>query len=202
MALNDAYATVQALKTRFGISDTTDDASLSEALSAASRTIERFCRRQFNDAGSATARTFFPLSKTLAHIHDFHTVTGLVVKTDASDSGTFDTTWSSTDYQLEPLDGIRDGVTGWPYWKIRAVFTQYFYDWRRASLQVTARWGWSTVPAPVKESCLILAEEIWKTKDAPFGVAGVGDFGPIRVRNNPKVQDMLMPYRRDAVRVK
>jgi hypothetical protein len=70
---------------------------------------------------------------------------------------------------------------------------------KRAPLQVTARWGWTAVPAPVADACLILAEEDFKLKDSPFGVGGYGQFGIIRVRDNPMAARMLAPYRRDAV---
>jgi hypothetical protein len=65
----------------------------------------------------------------------------------------------------------------------------------------TARWGWTAVPAPVKEATLALAEETFKMKDAPFGVAGMGEFGAIRVRANPRIVTMLSPYVRIATRV-
>lgn len=201
MAIGDSYATLAALKTRLGIADTTDDNALTEALSAASRGIEKFTRRQFNDAVSASARLYYPLHQRLVIVDDFHTTTGLVVKTDTDDNGTYDQTWTSADYQLEPLGGIQDGVTGWPFWRIRAVeyilFEQYGH---RAPIEVTARWGWAAVPAPVKEATLALAEEVFKMKDSPYGIAGFGDF-VVRIRDNPKIAGMLTSYRREAVRV-
>jgi hypothetical protein len=42
----------------------------------------------------------------------------------------------------------------------------------------------------------MLAEETFKLKDAPFGVAGFGDFGVVRVRENPAVARLLAPYKR------
>lgn len=201
MALGDNYHTLAELKTRLGISDSTEDAALNAASSSASRNIEKYCRRQFNDAGSATARTYWPLSRYVVLVDDFHTTSGLQVATDVDDDGTYETIWATTDYINEPVDGIRDGVTGWPYWKITAVESYVFYDYRRPSVQVTARWGWAAVPAPVKEASLALAEEIFKMKDSPYGIAGFGEFGFVRVRENPKIVSLLMNYRRRAVRV-
>jgi hypothetical protein len=68
-------------------------------------------------------------------------------------------------------------------------------------LQVTARWGWSAVPPAVTEATLILAEELAKLKDAPFGVSGWTEFGVMRVRDNPFAARLLNPYRRNAVLV-
>lgn len=200
MALGDSYATLAELKTRIEVDDAVDDAALTNALASASRGVDAFCGdgRQFNTDNTATAKIFYPLSADLALVDDFHTTTGLVVKSDDNEDGTFETTWASTDYQLEPLNKTRHGET-WAYWKIRAVGSRSFRCARRATLEVTAQWGWAAVPAPVKEACLVVAEETFKLKDAPFGVAGYGEFGAVRVRNNPLAAKMLMPYRRKAL---
>ncbi|WP_432001227.1 phage head-tail connector protein [Streptomyces sioyaensis] len=202
MGLGSNYADLPELKARVNINDTNDDAPLQDALYAASRFVERYTRRQFNDADTASARVYDPESAGLVMPDDFSTTVGLVIKTDDDDDGTFETTWSATDYELRPLNGCRDGVPGWPYWQILAVDSREFPNVRRAGVQITARWGWAAVPQPVKEATLILAEEIWKMKDAPFGVAGFGEFGSIRVRENPKVAALLMAYKRKAVLVR
>lgn len=204
MALGASYATTAELKTRIGESSATFDTVLGEALSTASRWIEKYCGRQFNAAGSATARVYYPQSRLVATVEDISTTTGLVIKTDDGNDGTYETTWASTDYQLEPLNGVVDGETGWPYYRIRAVGSYEFPCSRAdelAPLQVTANWGWSAVPAAVKEACLMLAEETYKLREAPFGVAGYGQYGAIRVRMNPRATDLLGPYRHNPVMV-
>lgn len=203
MALGDSYATLAELKTRLRIADNDDNDALTSALAVASRGVEACCNRQFNDAGSATARVFKPTAPTWSTVDDFSTSTGLVVAVDVGDDGTYETTWASTDYELWPLNGITGGQTGWPYSKIRVVGAgRYFPRYpRRAVLQVTARWGWTAVPAPVKEAALILAEDLFKLRDTPFGVGGYGEYGRVRARENPNVWLRVSPYVRDAVLV-
>jgi len=201
MALGDPYATLVELKTRLGIEDVGDDDQLDDALETVSRGIEKFCRRQFNKATTASARLFYPDRCAMAMVDDFHTTSGLLIATDAGGDGTFETLWSATDYELHPLNGIADGDLGWPYYKIKAVRKAFPIGTDRASLQVTAQWGWAVVPGPVHTACLILAEECFKLKDAPFGVAGFGEYGAVRVRQNPMAAAMLAPYRRDPVLV-
>lgn len=202
MALGDPYVSVSQFKVYLGIGDVVDDTAVTDAVTSVSREIEKFCGRQFNDAGSATARVFRPDHAGLCQVDDFSTVTGLVVATDGGDDGTYETTWAASSYQLEPLNGVVDGESGWPWWRIRAVVGQRFPTWCvHPPVQVTARWGWTAVPAAVKQAALILAAETFKLKDAPFGVAGYGDFGPIRVRSNPMAAAKLAPYRRAAVLV-
>lgn len=197
--IGDSYASLPELKERLGIADTVDDDRGNDALASASRAIESACNRQFNKTTSATARVFYPHNERWATVDDFHTTTGLVIATDQGDDGTYELTWTATDYQLEPLNGIVGGEQGWPYFKIRAMRSRWFPTWGiRAPIQVTAQWGWTAIPAPVKESCLILASEGLKLKDAPFGVAGFGEFGAVRVRDNPMVARKLAPYMRSA----
>jgi len=202
MALGDLYVDPEDLKVRLDIDDNDDMVRLSGAVGAASRGIETFCGRQFNDAGAATARVFQPTSDCLAYVDDFHTITGLVIKSDDDDDGSFERTWTTADYELGPLNGVVGGESGWPYSKVRHVgWNRGFPRLRRAGLQVTARWGWASVPAAVTEACRIAAEEIFKLRDTPFGVGGYGDFGVIRVRDNPFTSRMLMPYKRSSVLV-
>ena len=199
--IGDLYATLVEFKSYLGdISDTQDDEELTSALESVTREIEDHTNRQFNDAGSVTTRVYRPKNSRRVKVDDFHTITGLVVETDDGD-GTFDTTWAAADYELEPLNGVVDGKPGWPYEQIIAVGSRTFPGARRATVRVTAQWGWATVPTPVKQACLILAAETFKLKDAPFGVAGFGEFGAVRVRNNPVAAKKLAPYIRNRVAV-
>lgn len=188
------YASMSELKSYLGVTDTTQDALLQDSLVTASRWIEHHCSRRFYPDLTATARTFHPDYTYRAVVDDFWTSTGLIVKTDEGDDGTFETTWTTADYSLEPSNGIIDGEPGWPFYRIVAV-NRTFRCGRRPSLQVTAKWGWSQTPGPVKQACAYLAEENYKLKGSPFGVASFDQFGPIRMRENPRVLNMLAPYR-------
>lgn len=197
MALGDSYATVKELKDRMGITSSADDGRIAEALNAASRWVEDECGRQFNKTTSASARVYTVDETGLMHVDDFHTTTGLVVQTDDVGSGTFATTWATTDYELYPLGGVVGGESGWPFSEIRAVSTRLFPTTTgRGALQVTAQWGWPAVPSPVKEATLIFAEALFKLKDAPHGVAGFEAYGAVRVRENPYVNMLLRRYKR------
>ena len=202
MALGDNYATLAELKSRIGISDTNDDTKLNSALSSASRGIEKICLRQFNDAGVTSTRRYRTRFAGYVDVDDFNTTTGLIIAVDNSDNGTFATTWTTSYYELDPIDGVVDGETGWPYSRIIGIGGWEFPVYNeRTQVSVTARWGWTAVPAPIKEAVLLVAEETFKLKDAPFGVAGYGEFGAVRIRQNPMAMNMITPYRRDPVLV-
>lgn len=208
MALGDNYATLAQLKSYLKIPDTGDDDELNDALASASRGIEKHCNRQFNDAGAVSARVYYPDDWYSVTVEDFHTTTGLILKTDDGDDGVYETTWTTDEYQAEPLNGIVDGQTGWPFYTLSSTGRRWFAGTTpgcmstfRPPVQVTARWGWAAIPAPVKQACLIIAAETFRLKEAPFGVAGYGEFGVVRVRDNPMAANKLAAYRRTPVLV-
>jgi hypothetical protein len=204
MASGDPYATLALLKTRLGILDTNDDAALTNALGAASRDIEGWCGRQFNDYGTESARIYYPDDLVTVSVDDFQSSAGFALAVDFSNSGTYGTTITSSNYQLEPLNGVVDGTAGWPFYRIHMIQTwaPIWYatiGYPRASIQVTGRWGWAAVPNGITEACLMLAEETFKLKDAPYGVQG--GLGPTRIQDNPKVENLLERYIRSPILV-
>lgn len=199
MALSDLYVSVEDLKKVLGVDHANHDERITWALQSSSRGIDKYCGRQFNKAGSVTQRIYKPASREVVKVDDFHTTTGLVVATDDDGDGVFETTWSASDYQLEPLNGIVDGDPGWPWWTLRAVGNRDFpcSSRGRATVRAAADWGWAAVPDPVREACQIVALETYKLPEAPFGVAGFAEFGVMRVRDNPMAKARLAPYQRN-----
>ena len=194
------YATLSELKAYMGITDTAADTQLTDSLVTASREIDHFCGRRFFADVSATARIFAPRDARVLKVNDFQSTSGLIVQVDTGDDATFATTLTASDYELQPFNGVNDGEPGWPYYRIVYVTSTWPCTNRRAgSVQVTAKWGWAAVPGPVKQACVYLAEEAYKLKGSPFGVAGFDQFGPVRVRDNPKVMGMLKPYQDSVV---
>ena len=178
-------------------SDTQDDTAIGVAITTASRAVEAFCGRSFEDSGSATARVYKPNQLNRMIVDDFNTTTGLVVKFDTGDNGTYDKTVSSDDYEVLPYNGISSGISGYPYYQINMVEDDYPIDGERARVQVTARWGWTAVPSEITQSVYLLASEYFFSKNAPFGVAGLQETGyAITVRSNPMVRRMLDPFKK------
>lgn len=203
-----AIITSANLKTHLGISDSTDDTVIGYAVNAANSAVIDFCGRSFDKVAEAseTARVYGYSSAGVgvrdaytAVVHDFWSTTNLVIKTDDNDDGTYETTWASTDYRLEPLNGLIGGLSV-PYYRIRAVNNRTFpTSNRRTCLQVTAAWGWTAVPDPVFEATLIKAARIFKRRTSPEGVAGFGDFGVVRISRteDPDVAGLLAPFVRN-----
>lgn len=197
-----SYVSVAELRGWLGIADAADDTSLQAAADTASAWIDEWCGESFVVPTAATARWFYADSWNYVAVDAFANTTGLVVATDDNEDGTAETTWTiTTEFVLEPPGGRTVGTATGPYRAVRAVGGRTFpcSTYGRPLVSVTARWGWPAVPAPVKQATFVLAAEQWKLKDAPFGVAGFGEFGVVRVRQNPVVAQLLAPYRRSSV---
>lgn len=194
MTITNGYCTLGELKAVLRIMDTVDDELLESRISEASRVIDQHCDRRFYADGTATARVFVANATDVVFVDDISTTTGLVVKTDSAGDGTYLTTLTASQFQNEPLNATSKGL---PITSIRGTATGVFPTTAApAGVQVTAKWGWPSVPEPVKSACILLAGRLVKRGDSLLGVAGFGDLGAITVRAiDPDVERMLRPYR-------
>lgn len=193
MAITNGYCTLAQIKNSAGITDSVDDDLLELAVEAASREIDGACERQFFQT-SAT-RVYTPRDSYVTDIDDLVTVT--TIKTSSAADGTFDTTWETTDYQLEPLNGLAGGIVS-PANSIRAVGDYNFpMSGSEATVQVTGTFGFASVPTQITQATVLLGSRIFKRNDSPLGVAGFGDIGVIRVgRLDPDVEVMIAPFKK------
>ena len=203
MAITNGYATRNQIKAalRIGTADNIDDDLIDNCAGAASRLIDGFCNRKFWAVGSATTRVYQAEDSFFCSIDDI-SGTAITLQTSTNADGVFDTTWSPTDWQLEPLNGNLDGIE-WAYDKIRAIGDYLFPTVNanygsQALVKVTANFGWPYVPETITQATIIQASRIFKRYDSPLGVAGFGDMGAIRVSRalDPDVAQLVEPYRR------
>lgn len=199
MAVTNGYCTVPQLRGHLKDDGARmDDALLERAINAASRSVDRFCGRRFWRDASVVVKTYAPTHSGILSVDDISTRTGLIVKV-GSDGLTFPTTLTSSEYILEPrnADVFAGGDTAdaYAFWRLRRVGGNWTIYSDRPTVQVTARFGWSAIPAEVEEAAILKAASLFKRKDAPFGVAGFNDFGPVRItRADPDVLDLLEPF--------
>lgn len=173
------------------------------ACQAATEMIQVACDRTFFADTVASARVFVPSTYWSCEVDDIASTSGLIVKTDDDADGVFETTWAASDYQLEPLNQRLNGQP-WPYTKVGAVGSREFsFDGRRPLVQVTAKWGWPAIPSAIRQAAQIQATSLFKSADAPLGIAGFGDVGVMRLRQamHPVAATLIAPYRRDPVLV-
>jgi hypothetical protein len=204
MAIVNGYATLAEVKAaaRIPVGDTLDDALFETAIESASRDIDAYTERVFFSTGAtAVARVYIPQDIYLVETDDIISVTTL--KSDSTGNGTFDITWASTDFQLEPLNGLAGGIAT-PATRIRAIgeYLWPVYEPRnvnsnQASVQVTGVFGFASIPSAIKQATILASLRAYKRYESPTGVLGFSDMGVVRVgRLDPDVERLVSPYRK------
>jgi hypothetical protein len=165
------------------------------------------CGRHFNRI--TEARTYQPTNVWLLETDDIVPGTPITVNVDQDGDGIFEQQWAATDYQLYFGRGdYNQNIIGIPRPYRRLQVTQSGkwlpFTWpytRLDRVQINTTWGWPSVPWPVPEANRILAADLFKSKDAPFGVAGVSDYGLVRIQSNPWLVEMLRAFVNPRVKV-
>ena len=187
MAITNGYATLTQIKNYLSISDNTDNDLLEDLIESASRSIDRIANRRFYADSSASARLYRAYSDVFVYVDDISTTTGLIVAVDENGNGTYSKTLTlDTDFIMDPLTASALGrpftqltmVSNTESWPIFPGLTQ---NGLRPGVQVTAKWGWPSVPDDITVATLTLTADQYKRKDAPGGVLGLGDLGVIRM---------------------
>lgn len=203
--LGEPYVTVEEMRNYFKWASTQPhnlDDDIADAVASATEEVNLFCGRQFNRSEIATPRHYSPDSVISVTVDDFWTTEDLVVETVTSANAG---TWAEVNpagLVPYPLDGIMDGQIGWPYNQLRLGYGGTFNYVNRRSygsstlIRVTAKWGWTNIPAAVKQATKIIAAQNFRLSDTPLGVAGMeGKFGGIvHVKDMPQVASKLKRY--------
>lgn len=183
------YAGLALLKAALGITDTTRDVLLGQALSSSARQIDKHCGRRFY-ADTTSVRIYRTRDRVvrdadgdLLLVDDIATDTGLIVQVGDG------TAWTTvTDYETEPDGALsrNEPITG-----LRRISGR----WSARRARVTAVPGWPAVPDQIVQAHLMQATRLFRRKDSPEGLAGSPDFGVVRLgRIDPDVQALLAPY--------
>lgn len=167
------YLTLAAAKAYLRITDATDDAELSGAISAVSRLIDRAAHRQFGLLAAPAARTYrrLPLYNPGTgmwemEIDDLQTTAGLLVNGVAyASSGAV---LLPDEAPLENVPWTRVGFTTWPIPSFPgAPVTNVLFG----------SWGWTAFPEAVPAAAKLQLNRLGFRRDAPQGVAGSPDQG-------------------------
>ena len=196
------YVDKDDFKTYIGLSGSAQDTNIDNAIDSACRLIDAITGRRFNQDSSANAKVFTPKSSIFLDVPDISTKTGLIVKLDDNDDGTYETTLTiNTDFIVEPSNPRIIKITGGtthlePYNKITILHTrssERFDPTIINNVEVTAKWGYSIVPEDIKTATLIQALRYFKRKDTPFNTYGDVNTGVSELfsKIDPDVQTLL-----------
>lgn len=181
-----AILSLPELKVYLGTDRVDDDDFLEVSRVAAENAVQHACQRPFEVASDASDRMYVPRLDRV-RFHDCTSVTSITANDEAV---------SSDDYQLEPLNGLSWSGQARPYEQARLHSGCWYSDGERATITVTATWGWAAIPDEVKAATLIVAKDVVKNKDVSFGIAAFTEYAAIRVRENPTVGALLHSFRR------
>lgn len=179
------YVAVADLRSFLRIPDQDDDAELALAIATASRAVDLHCNRQFGRVEQAEQRHYPARWSHLTDclvlaIDDLMTTDDLVV-------GDQITSW-----RLEPVNAA---ATGRPWTRLVVLASAGLAT--GDLVPVTARWGWSSVPEPVKQATLLQASRLFNRRTSPYGIAGSPEQGSelrLLARLDPDVSVSLGPY--------
>jgi uncharacterized phiE125 gp8 family phage protein len=199
MAWAPDYVTAEEMRNFLRISDSDDDVEIAFAITAASRAVDQDTGRQFGVVGSAeerfyTARWDRDRCRWVVDIDDLMSTSSFdaqVQDTDGVDVGQIN------DYFLEPRNAAQQSRP----WTTLVVKPDSAYKPTGLANEVaiTALWGWSAVPAAVKQATLLQASRLFSRRTSPYGIAGSPDLGSelrLLARVDPDVSVALRPYRR------
>jgi len=201
MAISNGYATLAEVKTFLSITDSVDDTLLEGMVEAASRSIDRMANRRFYLDTTATARLYRANDALQLFIDDVGSATGLIVALDATGLGNYTNTLTlNTDYILDPITAPS---LNRPWNVVTIVSASSAFEAPinyRPGVQVTAKWGWPSIPDDINQACMILTADLYKRKDAPGGILGLGDLGAIRMSPVGRdITQMVRAYRREVL---
>ena len=198
MAISNGYATLAQVKSALRITDNVDDTLLEQAIESASRRIDGYCGRWFYKTAS-TAILVYPFDYYNVPVQDIAN-TSVTVAVSTQGNNVYDQVWTQgVDYQLEPLNA---SLNSKPYNNIMAIGGKTFPIQLQPNVpyvQVTAQWGWQSVPVDVTQACVLLSIRQFARLNAALGIVGFNDMA-IQVKAvDPDVRDLLNQYRLFAV---
>lgn len=150
------------------------------AIEAASRWIDEKTNTRFYTPVADDTRYYTARLWSMLYLDD-DLVSITTLKTDDDDDGTYETTWTTSDYNLLPTNAAADSK---PYRAIQLDRNSSlsFPTYVQQGVQIVGRFGYqdgssTNAPATIRQACLLLSHRLWKRKDAIFGVAGAAGIG-------------------------
>lgn len=208
MGASQWYCTMAELKSRLQIddTDTSDDYEIQLVMGAVTDWITTYCGRHFYRVPET--RTFKPENVWNLDIDDVVSVSS--VDLDYDGDGVYEVHWTEGQQfqllrygskynqhnlgiarpynylQVTSGNAAQPEGSGWLPWIW--PFT------RQDRVSISGIWGWQDIPWNVTQAALYIAAEMFKSKDSPFGVAGIGELGIVKIAASPWVVELLRPY--------
>lgn len=184
-----------------------EDATMNTAITAASQLIDDYTGRRFYST-SADETLYFTASQSdvlLPYDLGVDILSITTLSTDEDGDRTYETTWTTSDYDLEPYNAASQLR---PYTYIRVTPNgSYSFPTIRRSIKLVGKFGFCTLAnlptwAPkVRDACIMQAARLYMRRVTPSGVGGDSMFGQVRIpaRLDADVELELTPLRRELL---
>ena len=210
MTITNGYATLAAVKWRLDpgfttVEDERRDLVLEQQVQAISRVIDSITGHRFY--ATTETRYYTPENERLCYVDDLLSLTSGGLYTDPDGDLDYDDTWATTDYLLMPHNAT---TNGWPYSWIEThptgirLFPAYLranrYIGATRAVKITGSFGFCATgsqPDEITEACLLAVEQLFKRKDAIFGVTGPMGMSfalKVALKSDPHIMVLLEPY--------
>jgi hypothetical protein len=186
------YLPVATFKTWWKTEISAEDSLIEAAINAAEVAIDNATGRKMivvtSGAPGITTRVYRPDRDTsVLRLDDFTELSTL------TENG--NTLTSGTDFVLEPLNNLSTAGETVPYDQATRYNRCWYWDGPKATVSVTARFGWAAIPFEVVESCKIVAADMLSNRDMRNGLVAITEAGGVGSRENLTVRNMIAKYR-------
>lgn len=160
---------------------TDDHPFIDEAIDAAVSALGSGCNRSFALASDTpSARVFRPnYGRRVLFIDD------CVAVASVTENGSV---LAGADYAVEPLNGLDASGSTVPYVSLRRFGTSWYVDENKATVSVSARWGWAAIPPLIVTAAKVLAKDVLLNRDVSLGLVAVTEAAGIAARENLTVR--------------
>ena len=200
MAITNGYATLNGYKLRFfdeGAGDTKDDNAIESVIEAVSRSIDNICWQRFFTSAANESRYFTAEFSDWLRLPE-RIISVNTLKTDNDNDRTYESIWTTNDYDLLPYNATLDGE---PYrWLEVTPNGDYSFPVGvRKGVEISGKFGWSSAPGPIGEACLLASHRLMARRNSPYGVSGAAAMGNLtltveKMKSDPDIMELLGPY--------
>lgn len=199
--LSNVYVQPEEIKTALTAAGTTYlDRDLERAIKSASRAMDRLCGRRFFTTTSDETRRFTAVIPRKVDLVDVLSITS--VATDEDGDGTYETSWTSSDYTLAPYNFALDSRP-YTHLVVRPTASRRLPVGIPAGVRVIGKFGWDAPPDEIVQCTTILAVQmLQRVRMAPWGVIAVGldQSSAFRLaRHDAQIMSLSEDYRRSVI---
>ena len=178
------YLTVASYKDWANDDTSASDDLIEEAINASEEWIDTESGRRLvvvDGSTTATAQSFRPDGSCYLNIPDAAEITSVV------ENGT--TLTEDTHFQAEPFGNLHPTTAAYrPYDRLTRLDAFWYTNGPRATVVVTAKWGWTAIPSAVVTAARVLTSDWLANRQVRLGVVGsTADGFSIGIRENPNV---------------